>query len=326
MFCDSNGNFQNDFSFDDLLNIYIFDRRLRALFIEALERIELAVRNSIVDIVSVNTGNEYFIYDSSNFNSGYNGVFTKIRDNVWYQTDKKVDINNNRICCWDIVKHLTFGCLSTFYDELKGNIRQDIADIFNLKNKVMSSWLLSMSASRNICAHYSLLWSRIFSIKPMNLKRDNNLIVNFDTSADKLYAQFYIISYFMLQISPTTSWVKGLDVPETPEIKTECHLLSYDQDGRITYTPVEMENETEKQEEQNEIAPLSFNENAMDIVEDDEWAGFPPETNLEELKPEPMTPEDEAVFEPISQQQEITPNFKADKKSKKKSGKKKSKK
>lgn len=82
----------------------------------------------------------------------------------------------------------------------------------------------------------------------------------------------------------------------------------------------------EKQEEQNEIAPLSFNENAVDIVEDDEWAGFPPETNLEELKPEPMTPEDEAVFEPISQQQEITPNFKADKKSKKKLGKKKSKK
>ena len=118
---------------------------------------------------------------------------------------------------------------------------------------------------------------------------------------------------------------KGLDVPETPEIKTECHLWSYDEDGRITYTPVEMEDETE-QEEQNEIAPLSFNENAVDIVEDDEWAGFPPETNLEELKPEPMTPEDEAVFEPISQQQEITPNFKADKKSKKKSGKKKSKK
>lgn len=119
---------------------------------------------------------------------------------------------------------------------------------------------------------------------------------------------------------------KGLDIPEKTEIKTECHLLGYDEDGRITYTPVEMEDETEIQEEQNEIAPLSFNENAVDIVEDDEWAGFPPETNLEKLKPEPMTPEDEAVFEPISQQQEITQNFKADKKSKKKSGKKKSKK
>ena len=83
---------------------------------------------------------------------------------------------------------------------------------------------------------------------------------------------------------------------------------------------------TETQEEQNEIAPLSFNENAVAVVEDDEWAEFPPETNLEELKPEPITPEDEAIFEQISQQQDIIPNFKTDKKSKKKSGKKKSKK
>lgn len=122
---------------------------------------------------------------------------------------------------------------------------------------------------------------------------------------------------------------KGLDIPEKPEIKTECHLLGYDEDGRITYTPVEMEDETETQEEQNEIAPLSFSENTDNIVEDDEWAGFPPETNLEELKPEPTTPEDEVVFEEISNPQKVTPNFKEDqksKKSKKKSGKKKSKK
>lgn len=103
---------------------------------------------------------------------------------------------------------------------------------------------------------------------------------------------------------------KGLDVPEVPEVQTECHLLGYDEDGRITYTPVDMEDDTEIQEEQNEIALLSFNENAEDIVEEDEWAGFPPETNLEELKPQDLTPEDD----------------KKSKKSKKKSGKKKSKK
>lgn len=119
---------------------------------------------------------------------------------------------------------------------------------------------------------------------------------------------------------------KGLDIPETPEIKTEYRSLDFDAEDRTTCIPMEMEDEIKTQEEQNEIAPLSFNENAVDIVEDDEWAGFPPETNLEELKPESMTSEDEAVFEPIRQQKEITLNFKADKKSKKKSGKKKSKK
>ncbi len=90
-----------------------------------------------------------------------------------------------------------------------------------------------------------------------------------------------------------------------------------------------MEDDTEIQEEQNKIAPLSFNENAEDVVEEDEWAGFPSETNPEELKPEPLTPEDEAIFEEISKPQKVIPNFKEDKeskKSKKKSGKKKSKK
>lgn len=122
---------------------------------------------------------------------------------------------------------------------------------------------------------------------------------------------------------------KGLDVPEVPEVKTECHLLGYDEDGRITYTPIEMEDDTEIQEEQNEIAPLSFDENAEDVVEEDKWAGFPPETTPEELKPQDLTPEDEAIFEQVSEPQEVTPNFKEEKKSKKskkKSGKKKSKK
>lgn len=122
---------------------------------------------------------------------------------------------------------------------------------------------------------------------------------------------------------------KGLDFPETSEIKTECHLLGHDEDGRITYTPIEIEDDTETKEEQNEIAPLSFDENAEDVVEEDEWAGFPSETTLEELKPEPITPEDEAIFEEISKSQKVTLNFKEDKKSKKskkKSGKKKSKK
>lgn len=80
----------------------------------------------------------------------------------------------------------------------------------------MSSWLLSLSASRNICAHYSLLWSRIFSIKPMNLKRDGELIIDFGASSDKLYAQFYIIAYFMLQISPTTSWIERVTFKANP--------------------------------------------------------------------------------------------------------------
>lgn len=120
---------------------------------------------------------------------------------------------------------------------------------------------------------------------------------------------------------------KGLDVPKTPEIKTECRLLDYDEEESITYTPVEMEDETETREEQNEIAPLSFSEN--DTPEEDGWASFPPE-GIYDPEENPQNEVTEKIFEtePVVVE-DVTPNFKEEKKSKKskkKSGKKKSKK
>lgn len=57
--------------------------------------------------------------------------------------------------------------------------------------------------------------------------------------------------------------------------------LGYDENGRMTFEKVEMEDDTQIQEEPQENAPLSFSENALEEVqenEDDEWKGFPPET------------------------------------------------
>ena len=74
---------------------------------------------------------------------------------------------------------------------------------------------------------------------------------------------------------------KGLDVPKEPVVVTECHKIGYDENGRMTFEKVEMEDDTQIQEEPQENAPLSFSENALEEVqenEDDEWKGFPSET------------------------------------------------
>lgn len=125
---------------------------------------------------------------------------------------------------------------------------------------------------------------------------------------------------------------KGLDIPEAPEVEIECHLLNDDEEESITYTPVEMEDETETREEQNEIAPLSFNENEGEqkaTSEEDEWAGFLPEGIYDpEENPQNEVTEKISETEPVVVE-DVTPNFKEEKKSKKskkKSGKKKSKK
>ncbi len=45
---------------------------------------------------------------------------------------------------------------------------------------------------------------------------------------------------------------KGLDVPEGPVVVTECHKIGYDENGRMTFEKVEMEDDTEIQEEPQE--------------------------------------------------------------------------
>ena len=117
---------------------------------------------------------------------------------------------------------------------------------------------------------------------------------------------------------------KGMDVSEEekpveekkPQVVAECHVIKYDSDGKMVYEPQELESEDVTQEEQNENAPLNVSEISLAVEYED---------NEAELKPQPMTPEDEAVFEQASKSKEVEPNFKKTKKSakaKKKSSKK----
>ena len=112
---------------------------------------------------------------------------------------------------------------------------------------------------------------------------------------------------------------KGMDAPEEekkPQVVAECHVIKYDSDGKMVYEQQKMESEDVTQEEQNENAPLNVSEISLAVEYED---------NEAELKPQPMTPEDEAVFEQASKSKEVEPNFKKTKKSakaKKKSSKK----
>lgn len=69
-FCDPDDpareNFRTGTNFNDVLNLYGFDRRLRVLLAEALERIEIAVKTSICHEYSARKG-VFWMTDPDNF-------------------------------------------------------------------------------------------------------------------------------------------------------------------------------------------------------------------------------------------------------------------
>lgn len=59
--------FRPGVSFDDLLGLYVFDRSLRLLVMDALERIEVAVRAALTDHMATSTDDAHWYADARHF-------------------------------------------------------------------------------------------------------------------------------------------------------------------------------------------------------------------------------------------------------------------
>ena len=64
-------------TFDDVLSLYIFDRKLRLCLFDALERVEIAVRASMIDSLCLMSNNAYWHLDPSNFGTRFDSKYSR---------------------------------------------------------------------------------------------------------------------------------------------------------------------------------------------------------------------------------------------------------
>ncbi|WP_283793618.1 Abi family protein [Gulosibacter molinativorax] len=69
-------------SFDDVLDLYVFDRALRLLVMDALERVEVAVRAALTDHMATSYDDPHWYVDASHFQHGgkHAGLMKIVRD------------------------------------------------------------------------------------------------------------------------------------------------------------------------------------------------------------------------------------------------------
>ena len=63
-----NHNFKDNADFENVLALYIFDRKLRLIVMEAIERIEVAVRTKWANALAEQTDDPHAFMQASNFN------------------------------------------------------------------------------------------------------------------------------------------------------------------------------------------------------------------------------------------------------------------
>lgn len=87
------------------------------------------------------------------------------------------------------------------YKNLKAQspLKSAIANEFGLySSKELSSWLEALSVLRNVIAHHSRLWYRIFSKKPMNIKGHRYGWLSNDMTENQRKRVFGVISCLVL--------------------------------------------------------------------------------------------------------------------------------
>lgn len=217
--------FKADTEFDDILNLYIFDRELRLLVLDAIERFEVSLRTQLAYHLSHNHGTAHPHLVPTIFHNPvtYGTCLSKLdhdirrsrEDFIKHLTQKYEELQPP---IWAVVELMTMGHLSKWFSNIATRAdRQAISRIYGIDEKVMTSFCEHLSLVRNHAAHHARLWNRDFTKTPTLPRRGDATLVNSllvapdtDRRLRKLYNTFVMLAYLMNTICGESHWVERL--------------------------------------------------------------------------------------------------------------------
>ncbi|WP_423276363.1 Abi family protein [Enterovirga sp. CN4-39] len=225
----SEARFRADRTFDDVVALYNFDRKIRALLMRAFERIEVASKATLSD-AGAQVGGPFWLCDPAHFDRGaHDEIMSLVIESVGDSSDRNSPVFIQHFYgkytdawppCWMVMEVMSFGKVSRVYRRAKGTIRQAVARQFNVQHNVLESWLHALAFGRNVCAHNGRVWNRRFTIKPQVPKMYRGEWAERD--ADRLYVLCGIIRHLLAEIDPTSPWAHRLKllIAERPTFVT----------------------------------------------------------------------------------------------------------
>lgn len=205
--------------FDDVLALYLFDRKFRLLIIEAVERIEVSFRTQFAHVLAMRYGSHPHLDAGLFFHpEKYQRCLKGLREEISRSSETFIDHYRTRYTdpemppIWAACEVMSFGQLSSWFNNLKYRPdRQAIASIYDLDEKVLASLMHHLTHVRNLAAHHSRLWNRRLTFTMRQPQRPKKLRRDFNLGADRnIYNTLVMLGYLLKVSSPGTSWVNRL--------------------------------------------------------------------------------------------------------------------
>lgn len=207
-----NDTFSKSATFQNIIDIYNFDHELRHILLQYLEVIEVQMKSVYVyEFTKVHGPTGYL--DEAFFTN--KAKHKEIIDKAEQQKTQRLpheaylkhfvkDLHQD-VPLWAYVDLLTISDISFLYSISEQPIKDAVARAFGLTmNKgaaILGSYMHSMTIIRNLCAHGSRIYNRLFEQKPSLNKMEKALLrKNSDGELDN--AHFYGFLLIMRRILP----------------------------------------------------------------------------------------------------------------------------
>ena len=167
---DNPKDYMDGTTFEELYSLFLFDRRFRNLIFKNL----LIIENNTKSIISYQLSKKYGYKENeylktSNFDdtpekaNQVSDLIKKMKRQIringgQHSATQHYISNYGYIPLWVLVKVLSFGIVSEFYQILKMDDRKQIADVYNLTVDDLTNYLPMLANYRNVCAHEDILY------------------------------------------------------------------------------------------------------------------------------------------------------------------------
>ncbi len=169
----SKNRYEDGTTFEKIMRVYEFDRKLRSILLAALEEIEIALRASISNYHALKYGALGYLNPSNfDFRHNHSSFMGKIKHLVESNEEREFVKHYNRkyrgdFPLWVIMELFSFGTLAFFYKDMHNADKKDLAAThYNCSSSDLDNWIFCLNELRNYCAHYNRLYANTFPVEP----------------------------------------------------------------------------------------------------------------------------------------------------------------
>jgi abortive infection bacteriophage resistance protein len=208
--------------FESIFSLYKFDRNLRLLALDAIERIETSVKSDLEHHYCDKYGHTWYTapgFHTAITNNGQNARMVRTIGSINSNIQRKFSLKSGKVA--DIssyvtsnpsapIEAMTFGQLVSLFDAADYAARTAIARGYQVREAhIFAKMLYRINKVRNMSAHHERLWNEKFTDEPVIPHAISNNFGSAKPQPDyhrRMYGSCLIIHFLLQDIARNTRW------------------------------------------------------------------------------------------------------------------------